>query len=91
MRKPPPTAATLSAKAAQFRRAAKPMGLAAAPVAYEFMLELAYSGNLQSVWNLADLLWPPKSRERGTFREEFLTELRKSPYWPDIRAMNGNP
>jgi hypothetical protein len=48
------------------------------------MLELIYSGNMESAWKLCELSWPTKSRGKDLFLKEFVEELKSSPHYNDI-------
>lgn len=64
------------------------------------MLELIYSGNGQSAWQYLDQVWPKRdltyqsTAEKETvnkaqFVEQFKQQLATSPYWNDVKALNG--
>jgi hypothetical protein len=90
MRHPSPSLDVLAGKAREFSRATKPAGFAIAPEAYQYLLDLAYSGNMKSAWRLVDLLWPAKdAKTKPAFHQDFLDHLQESPYWDQIRIMNG--
>jgi hypothetical protein len=92
MRRLPPTSAALAAKAKTVARAQKVAGLSLPAEAYWFMLDLVYGGNVRSAWKFLDLLWPVRdSAGKADFREGFMMQLRRSPYWPEIRALNAIP
>jgi hypothetical protein len=90
MRRPAPSAAVLATKARKFNAAAKPAGLAVAPEAYQYMLDLVYSGNAKSAWRLLDLLQLAKdAQDKAAFRDDFVEHLKASPYWDAIHDLNG--
>ncbi|MBM3255881.1 MAG: hypothetical protein FJZ04_00195 [Candidatus Moranbacteria bacterium] len=53
-----------------------------------YMLDLAYSGNKKSAWEFFDLAWPKSEREKTQFKKDFQAQLRKSPYFKEISALN---
>lgn len=64
------------------------------------MLELIFSGNGKSAWEYLDQVWPsrkltyestmPKETvTKDQFIAQFKEQLAKSPYWNDVKAMNG--
>lgn len=48
------------------------------------MLDLIYSGNMESAWKLCDLSWPEKYPGKEFFLKDFKAQLAKSPYHKDI-------
>jgi hypothetical protein len=90
MRRPAPSAATLAAQARKFNAAVKPAGLAAPPEAYQYMLDLVYSGNAKSAWRLLELLQLGKAaQDKTAFHDDFVEHLKASPYWDAIHNLNG--
>jgi hypothetical protein len=60
------------------------------PVAmWATMLDLIYSGNGNTAWEFFDRVWRNGVRGKDEFRAAFTATLQSSPYWEDIRAMNG--
>lgn len=62
------------------------------------MLELIYSGNGKSAWEFLDAVWPKRDLTfegekapvtKQQFVEEFKKQLAKSPYWNDVKSLNG--
>jgi hypothetical protein len=48
------------------------------------MLDLIYSGNMRSAWELVDLSWPDNHPGKAVFLREFKKQLKKSPYYEAI-------
>jgi len=68
------------------------------PVAWRPMLALVYSGHGDLAWTLLDAIWPgggpaPKDfsdwPSKAAFKSDFLKQLKRSPYWDTVKAMNG--
>lgn len=64
------------------------------------MMELIYSGNGKAAWQFVDQVWPKRNityqstvdKETVTkeqFIAQFKEQLAKSPYWNDVKALNG--
>ena len=47
---------------------------------WQKMLDLIYSGNMDSAWKLCDLSWPAKHPGKATFLKEFKRQLMTSPF-----------
>lgn len=54
------------------------------------MLDLIYSGNARQAWRFCDAAWPRERGGRADFGKEFQGQLAKSPYWADLKAMQGD-
>jgi hypothetical protein len=61
------------------------------PQLWGTMLDLIYSGHAADAWNFLDAAWPPKVQGKDVFARDFRAQLAKSPYWPDVKAMNQVP
>jgi hypothetical protein len=95
MRRPAPVAAKLTHCAREIRdlpgwkrdpqTAAFPP-----PQLWAGMLDLIYSGNLESAKSLLDQAWPQGVSGKDAFWSEFLAKLHTSPYWPALAALQ-NP
>lgn len=59
------------------------------PLVLGYMLDLIYSGNGTAAWRFLEMAWPANKKGKGQFLEEFKEQLMQSPYWPELRAMNG--
>ena len=55
---------------------------------WETMLQLIYTGNAGVAWDFLDLAWPQGRPGKDAFRTEFLAQLRQSPHWADLLALN---
>jgi hypothetical protein len=97
MRTPAPAAKDLDASAAEVRDYAPSAKGGAWPQAsvspklWSTMLDLIYGGHDADAWKFLDAAWPPKVSGKDTFASEFRAQLAKSPYWPEVKAMNAKP
>ncbi len=53
------------------------------------MLDLIYSGNAAEAWRFCDAAWPAQRAGKEEFLKEFRAQLAKSPYWADLKALQG--
>jgi len=64
------------------------------------LLDLIFSGNGTSAWQYLDQVWPKRELTyestveketvtKAQFSEQFKEQLAKSPYWSDVKALNG--
>ena len=87
MKKPVPSQQALKAKAKDIEKAfgevvSDPEQAFSAPsVLWGEMLDLIYSGNMKSAWELLDLSWPTDKPGKSKFRKAFLKQLSSSPYY----------
>ncbi len=87
MRKPAPTQQTLKAKAKEIEKAFSEVvsdpghAFSAPSVLWGEMLDLIYSGNMKSAWELLDLSWPTDKPGKSKFKKAFLKQLSTSPYY----------
>lgn len=58
------------------------------PELWRHMLELIYTGNAKQAWAFFDMAWRPGTPGKDDFLRDFRRQLAKSPYWPDVAAMN---
>jgi hypothetical protein len=56
----------------------------APPSLWGKMLDLIYSGNMDSAWKLWNLSWPTNHPNKELFLKDFIEELQTSPYYKDI-------
>jgi hypothetical protein len=94
MLRPPPTKKKLAAMAktvkAAFNTQATPSyDWQIPPELWGEMLDLIYSGNMDSAWRLVDLVWPPKQPGKESFLVDFREQLSTSPYYTQVLALNG--
>lgn len=52
------------------------------------MLDLVYSGNLAQARELIERAWPQGTPGKEQFVADFEGQLRKSPFWADVQALN---
>ena len=87
MRKPAPTQQTLKAKAKEIEKAFGEVvsdhdqAFSAPSVLWGEMLDIIYSGNMKSAWELLDLSWPTDKPGKSKFRKAFFKQLSTSPYY----------
>src|SRR5262249_3272037 len=89
MKRPAPTATALAAKAKALAKATIYSEHPVAPDVYRYMLDLIYTGNASSAWRFLELAWPVEQSQRKEFIDSLMEQLKKSRFWPEIRAMNG--
>jgi len=90
MRKPSPRDEVLAQRAKEI--AAKWNSLEPGPP-HEYwgeLLDLIYSGNAGRAWKFAEQCWPREKDGKEEFVNDFRKQLRQSPYWHDLRELNGN-
>ncbi len=89
MRRPPAPPAELAARAKSLQeRSEWQSGLPPAEV-WGVMLDLIYTGNARQAWEFLDQAWRGEAADKAEFLGEFRARLATSPYWPQIKAMNG--
>jgi hypothetical protein len=49
------------------------------------MLELIYEGHSELAWKLLDESWPADRKGKNSFLSDFCSQLKTSPYWPDLQ------
>jgi hypothetical protein len=54
------------------------------------MLDLIYSGHAVEAWHFCEAAWPPDREGKEAFLKEFRSQLAKSPYWADLKALQGD-
>jgi hypothetical protein len=54
------------------------------PELWGHMLNLIYSGHSDLAWKLFDEAWPTKKSGKEKFLSDFCSQLKISPYWPDL-------
>jgi hypothetical protein len=88
MRKRPPSVEELKGKAAEI--ASNPTwSTQDIPGAFwQYVIDLTYSGNSRSADQFIALAWPLQRSDKDQRIQEFLAQLKKSPYWGDIQALN---
>lgn len=53
------------------------------------LLDLIYSGNAGQAWKFAEEAWPRDKPGQEEFISEFRKQLRTSPYWEELKELNG--
>ena len=92
MKKPAPTKQTLEKLAGEFKPMFASKGvkgdpnnnLQVPPRLWGKMLDLIYSGNMDSAWKLCELSWPANNPGKAIFLKVFIKQLQTSPYYKDI-------
>jgi len=59
------------------------------PPLWASMLDLIYAGWGDKAYEFFERAWPEQKVDRGRFLEEFKKRLAKSPYWDELKKMNG--
>jgi hypothetical protein len=59
------------------------------PEYWEEILDLIYAGNAQRAWKFADESWPRDKAGKQDFMKQFKKKLMQSPYWEDLKELNG--
>jgi hypothetical protein len=47
-----------------------------------------FAGNAPSAWRLLELAWPASFPGRAAFAADFRDQLKTSPWWNDVVALN---
>jgi hypothetical protein len=103
MKKPPPDHNELLELAAEFKGNALFYDESMQSLHWEaewwaVMLELIYTGNGDLAWKFCDWFWPVSDQqsiskkymaEKKKFLAEFKKQLKTSPFWPDLKKLNG--
>jgi hypothetical protein len=89
MRKPAPTEDELKRMAKEFKAKFDDLGVVmpfpAPPEMWQEMLNLIYTGNMNTAWRLLDMSWPAERPGKMEFLRQFKKELSTSPYYRDIQ------
>jgi hypothetical protein len=88
MRKPPPTQMEIEDKIKAVQKDDSWKEKEAPPILWGYMLDLIYSGNADVAWKFFDKGWLPGIPGKESFKHDFQSRLRKSPYWNQIEEMN---
>lgn len=92
MRQPSPDVPEASELAARWKRFVAPQGSPSDPVEvapWGPLLDLIYTGHADQAWRLLEVAWPGDQAGRRRFRSGLLHELRHSPAWAALCALNG--
>ena len=88
MRKAPPSMGELKAKAAEIASSPTWSTQDTPGAFWGYVIDLTYSGNSLSADQFIELAWPTQRTDKDQRMQEFLAQLKKSPYWTDIQAFN---
>src|SRR6266567_2643347 len=90
MRKPSPTDGELAQRAKDIAQKWDSFESGPPHEYWGELLELIYSGNAESAWRFADQCWPRDKDGKEEFMRDFRKQLRQSPYWDELRELNGH-
>lgn len=91
MNKPAPSIENLRAKAEEYKKEMNSDPYISsedgtfAPVFWEEMVELLYTGNETAAWQFFDLVWDKQKPGKEKFKQDFLEQLNKSEYWRQMQ------
>jgi hypothetical protein len=57
------------------------------PQLWGTMLDLIYTGHRILAWQFLDMMWPKNVGGQDKFFDDFVAQMRKSPYWESIRQI----
>lgn len=60
-----------------------------AQAVYQPALDLVYAGHWTRAMTFFADIWPTEAGDMETARVDFICEIRRSPFWPDIATLNG--
>ncbi len=84
MQKAAPAAAELESRSREVRGRGRWAAGRVPPALWAAMLDLIYRGHPDLAWSFLNSAWGGSTREKETFRKEFLARLAKSPYAQEI-------
>jgi len=87
MRRPVPTPDEWSKAVSEARDAfaeEDPAGEGIGSALWSNMLNLIYSGHSDLAWKLFDETWPAEKTGKEKYLSSFCSQLKMSPYWPDL-------
>ena len=94
MRSPIPSVSDLDARVAAIRtyknnsKSKSWPGADISPTLWATMLDLIYTGHAGDAWKFLDRAWPPQIAGKDAFARDFRAQLKRSPYWSAVEAMN---
>jgi hypothetical protein len=88
MRQPPPTVKELEKQAGKVRDHEHWKEREPPSDLWHVMLDLIYTGNTDLALQFLEKAWKPGVTGKEEFLKDFRAELAKSPYWPEVQAMN---
>jgi hypothetical protein len=56
-----------------------------------YMLDFIYEGHSDLAWKLFNESWPARRKGRDKFLSDFCSQLKTSPYWPDLKTIIPDP
>jgi len=89
MRKPAPSVADVESKIREIRGADSWQQNAPPLELWAWMIQLIYTGQAKLAWNVYDRAWPETVPGKEDSLVDFQSKLSQSPYWPQIKKMNG--
>lgn len=89
MRRPAPAVSEIESKIHEIRQSESWQAKEPPVDLWAWMLEWIYSGHAKLAWEFFDKAWLEKIPGKKKFLSEFRSQLSKSPYWPQIKKMNG--
>jgi hypothetical protein len=96
MRSPAPSVSDLDARVAEIRTHKNTSknnswpGADISPTLWATMLDLIYTGHGADAWKFLDRAWPPQIGGKDAFAQDFRAQLKRSPYWSAVDAMNAS-
>ena len=96
MRSPVPSVSDLDARVAAIRTHKNTSknkswpGADISPTLWTTMLDLIYTGHAGDAWKFLDRAWPPQIGGKEAFASDFRAQLKRSPYWSAVYAMNSS-
>jgi hypothetical protein len=55
------------------------------------MLDFIYEGHSDLAWKLFNESWPARRKGKDEFLSDFCSQLKTSPYWPDLKTIIPDP
>jgi hypothetical protein len=94
MRKPDPTPEEWNKALSEARNAfseSNPFSGGIGSQLWGHMLDFIYEGHSDFAWRLFDESWPSSRKGKDKFLADFCSQLKMSPYWPDLKSIIPNP
>ena len=91
MAAPAPSDAELARQAAGIASADGWGGTDWNPDVWAVMLDLIYSGHMDTAWTFMADAWQPGRTDMEAFHRAFSCQLQASPWWPAVAELNGLP
>jgi hypothetical protein len=96
MHSPVPSVSDLDARVAEIRihkntsRNKSWPGADISPTLWATMLDLIYTGHAGDAWKFLDRAWPPQIGGKDAFASDLRAQLKRSPYWSAVEAINAS-